>query len=310
MGRIDIPWKDYFKQPYVMANLAEVFLFNRNAYLKETDVSIQDSVQAKLGSNGTKDKDLTNDVHSRITLNKEGFEIPVHFTVELMANPDTAMVVRTMEYDINCLIVQIRRIESKMEHDRLVNDPKTCDFLTQRPPVIQLEPCITYMLNLNQNRWEGYTSSDQMYDHRLNSTGIHPTTSGVLKVIDPHTLSDRQLDLLIPELKLLFLIVRYQNKEYAQQLDHLLNNSKQRIGRNLAKVIAALVNRKIKIPKKGETIVMCEAMMVIEEKIRTESRFETALSFFRKGKLSAEDAAEEVGMSVEQFLAKAKAQMS
>ena len=95
-----------------------------------------------------------------------------------------------------------------------------------------------------------------------------------------------------------------------KQLDHLLNSSKQRIGRNLAKVIAALVNRKIKIPKKGETIVMCEAMMVIEEKIRTESRFETALSFFRKGKLSAEDAAEEVGMSVEQFLAKAKAQMS
>ena len=107
-----------------------------------------------------------------------------------------------------------------------------------------------------------------------------------------------------------------------KQLDHLLNSSKQRIGRNLAKVIAALVNRKIKIPKKGETIVMCEAMMVIEEKIRTESKaegkaegeaigsFKTALSFFRKGIISEKQAADELGMSVEQFLAKAKAQMS
>ena len=55
---------------------------------------------------------------------------------------------------------------------------------------------------------------------------------------------------------------------------------------------------------------MCEAMMVIEEKIRTESRFETALSFFRKGIISEKQAADELGMSVEQFLAKAKAQMS
>ena len=111
-----------------------------------------------------------------------------------------------------------------------------------------------------------------------------------------------------------------------KQLDHLLNSSKQRIGRNLAKVIAALVNRKIKIPKKGETIVMCEAMMVIEEKIRTESKaegkadgkaegeaigsFKTALSLFLDESISAEKAAKLLGMSVEQFLAKAKVQMS
>ena len=107
-----------------------------------------------------------------------------------------------------------------------------------------------------------------------------------------------------------------------KQLDHLLNSSKQRIGRNLAKVIAALVNRKIKIPKKGETIVMCEAMMVLEEKIRTESKaegkaegeaigsFKTALSLFLDESISAEKAAKLLGMSVEQFLAKAKVQMS
>ncbi|MGM9942447.1 MAG: hypothetical protein ACI32N_10750, partial [Bulleidia sp.] len=39
---------------------------------------------------------------------------------------------------------------------------------------------------------------------------------------------------------------------------------------------------------------------------RAEGKLETVLSLFRKGKLNASDAAEEAGMSVKQFLAKAK----
>ena len=71
---------------------------------------------------------------------------------------------------------------------------------------------------------------------------------------------------------------------------------------------------------------MCGSMRVIKENLRAEGiqigktkgieigktegieigKFETVLSLFRKGKLNASDAAEEIGMSVEQFLAKVK----
>lgn len=165
-----------------------------------------------------------------------------------------------------------------------------------------------------------------MYDPLFNELDIHPATVGNLKVIDPHTMSDEQLDLLIPELKLLFQAIRYQKAEYAEEMQALLDNSYLEIGSRMARLLNQILNIDIQIPKEGETVIVCGSMRVIKENIRAEGiqigktegieigkiegieigKFETALSFFRKGKLNASDAAEEVGMSVEQFLAKAK----
>ena len=157
-----------------------------------------------------------------------------------------------------------------------------------------------------------------MYDPLFNELDIHPATVGNLKVIDPHTMSDEQLDLLIPELKFLFQAIRYQRAEYAEEMQALLDNSYLEIGSRMARLLNQILNIDIQIPKEGETVIVCGSMRVIKENIRAEGiqigktegieigKFETALSFFRKGKLNASDAAEEVGMSVEQFLAKAK----
>ena len=35
-------------------------------------------------------------------------------------------------------------------------DVKTCNYLTQLPHVLQLEPCFTCMINLSKQKWEGY----------------------------------------------------------------------------------------------------------------------------------------------------------
>ena len=35
-------------------------------------------------------------------------------------------------------------------------DVKTCNYLTQLPHVLQLEPCFTCVLNLSKQKWEGY----------------------------------------------------------------------------------------------------------------------------------------------------------
>ena len=42
----------------------------------------------------------------------------------------------------------------------------------------------------------------------------------------------------------------------------------------MARVISTILNRKIKIPKKGETVIMCEAMRVITESIKAEVKDE------------------------------------
>ena len=41
----------------------------------------------------------------------------------------------------------------------------------------------------------------------------------------------------------------------------------------MARVISTILNRKIKIPKKGETVIVCEAMRVITENIKAELVF-------------------------------------
>ena len=90
------------------------------------------------------------------------------------------------------------------------------------------------------------------------------------------------------------------------------------IGRHLITLLSSITDKSVEIPEEGGTVRVCESTKAIKERFRNEGKaegeaigsFKTALKFFRKGKLSAEDAAEEVGMSVEQFLAKAKVQMS
>ena len=78
----------------------------------------------------------------------------------------------------------------------------------------------------------------------------------------------------------------------------------------MARVISAILNRKIKIPKKGETVIVCEAMRVITENIKAEGiqigRFEIVAELYRDHTLSAEKAAAKLNMPVEQFLARMK----
>ena len=78
----------------------------------------------------------------------------------------------------------------------------------------------------------------------------------------------------------------------------------------MARVISTILNRKIKIPKKGETVIVCEAMRVITENIKAEGiqigRFEIVAELYRDHTLSAEKAAAKLNMPVEQFLARMK----
>ena len=101
----------------------------------------------------------------------------------------------------------------------------------------------------------------------------------------------------------------------------------------MARVISTILNRKIKIPKKGETVIVCEAMKVITENIKAEvraevkdeakaegiqigkvegiriGRFEIVAELYRDHTLSAEKAAAKLNMPVEQFLARTRMKM-
>ena len=149
-------------------------------------------------------------------------------------------------------------------------DVKTCNYLTQLPHVLQLEPCFTCVLNLSKQKWEGYSSSEELYDPSFAKRNLHPATTGMLKVIDPHTMSEKQLDQLLPELKLLFLAIRYQSREYAKQLETLLKTSHVQIGRRLATALSQILNRNLQIPEEGEKIEMCESMDVLVQGYRAE----------------------------------------
>ena len=127
-------------------------------------------------------------------------------------------------------------------------------------------------------------------------------------------MSDEQLDLLIPELKLLFLVIKYQKKEYEDDMLKLLSESQLQIGNQLATLLSSITYKFVEIPEEGGTVRVCESTKAIKERFRNEGEaigsFKTALSLFLDESISAEKAAKLLGMSVEQFLAKAKVQMS
>ena len=84
MAKLDIPGKDYFKDPHVIASLAETVLFSCRLRIESDDVQLVDTVEAKIAKDGEKHKDRINDVNSRITLHLDGNEVPVLFHVLLL----------------------------------------------------------------------------------------------------------------------------------------------------------------------------------------------------------------------------------
>lgn len=274
MSKIDITCSDYIQQPYVIASLFQSALLDDNDVIMESDVVLQDTREPKIMNNGEKHQERRRDIHARITLYDSDHPFSCHFCLELMSYNDTAMMTRVMDYDITTMQVQIRNIRSDMERTGKGKDVKTCNYLTQLPHVLQLEPCFTCVLNLSKQKWEGYSSSEELYDPSFAKRNLHPVTTGVLKVIDPHTMSEKQLDQLLPELKLLFLAIRYQSREYAKQLETLLKTSHVQIGRRLATALSQILNRNLQIPEEGETIEMCESMDVLVQGYKAEGRAE------------------------------------
>ena len=139
-------------------------------------------------------------------------------------------------------------------------------------------------------------------------------------------MSDEQLDLLIPELKLLFLVIRYQKKEYEKDMLELLSSSKLATGNQLATLLSSITDRFVEIPEEGGTVIVCESTRAIRERDRNEGiqigrnegrvegiligkeggRFEMLAELYHDGTLSAEKAASKLNMSVDQFLAKVR----
>lgn len=156
MSKIDITCSDYIQQPYVIASLFQSALLDENDVIMESDVVLQDTREPKIMNNGEKHQERRRDIHARITLYDSDHPFSCHFCLELMSYNDTAMITRVMDYDITTMQVQIRNIRSDMERTGKVKDVKTCNYLTQLPHVLQLEPCFTCVLNLSKQKWEGY----------------------------------------------------------------------------------------------------------------------------------------------------------
>lgn len=156
MSKIDITCSDYIQQPYVIASLFQSALLDENDVIMESDVVLQDTREPKIMNNGEKHQERRRDIHARITLYDSDHSFSCHFCLELMSYNDTAMITRVMDYDITTMQVQIRNIRSDMERTGKGKDVKTCNYLTQLPHVLQLEPCFTCVLNLSKQKWEGY----------------------------------------------------------------------------------------------------------------------------------------------------------
>lgn len=62
MGALDVTCKDYFKQPYVIASLAETVLFQKRLLIHPEDVRLIDTVDAKINEADDTYTDLYYDI--------------------------------------------------------------------------------------------------------------------------------------------------------------------------------------------------------------------------------------------------------
>ena len=252
----------------------------------------------KVSSVVQKNRDVFKILSAKRT-DKVGFLI---LGVEIKASIHYAMPVRTMLYDSMQCASQVD-IKSK-ENRKNKESSNSSEFLSGFTKEDKLIPVITLVVYFGSEEWDGPTNIRDMFiDVDKPVTKYLPNYN--INLIYPQ-LPDLELAKLKSELGIVLQFIKNSNDK-KKLLNSLEKNKKYHKVSNIsATLIKETTGLNLIINKEKENIDMCKAINEMIEDGKKEEKFNTIYYFIKKGRITIDDAANDIGLSVKQLLANFK----
>ncbi len=306
MSKIDALSKKLMNDNEVFADAFNFLLYNGEQKIKPEDLKPLDTNSISVEINDTK-------VSSAVQKNRDVFKIlsakktdKVGFLilgVENQAKIHYAMPVRAMLYDSMQYASQVD-LKSK-ENRKSKKYTSSDEFLSGFRKKDRLIPVITLVIYFGSKAWDGPTNIKDMFIN-VDDTISSYLPSYKINLIHPD-LPDKELKKLRSELGIIMQFIKNSNDK--NKLLESLGKDKRlhKVSIISATLIKETTGLNLKINKEKENIDMNKGVKELLEDSKKEGEKKGKLSvvynFIKKGRMTIEEAANDIGMTVEQLLA-------
>ena len=325
MSSIDRIGKKFAADNYRFADIFNNYIYQGKPIISASDLKPAEIEELVLPSRKGRKEQIQRyrDIMKIWAAKQDGNAVYILLGMELQNNIHYAMPAKTMLYDAANYIKQVEEKASANRQKDAESLKNSDEFLSGFRKEDKLIPVITLVLYLHEDPWDGPLSLHEMfgeYDRCI----LDLVPDYRMNLISPNMLSDEDIDKFSPDVDAVMRFIKY-SKDKEKLLEKFEHNPRyESIAYQSVDLINAVTGAGLKYKKKGDKVDMCTAI----EELRTEERqfgimqgieqgFEqgidqgigigqlrTLKNLTEKKIITVEQAAEEAGMSVEEFLEK------
>ena len=313
MGIKDNETKCFIEKNRIFADIFNYYIYNGKQTIEPDSLQTLDTAEIVLTSKINIEKKSIKkyrDVIKQLSIKCDNKVTYALLAVENQSDIHYAMPVRNMLYDALRYTNQIEDLaKDNVKNKRLRSSEEYLSGLTKNDRIF---PVITLVINFSGKKWEAPTSLRQMFVE-LDKNFLKYIRDYRINLIDPATISKKNFDKFLTELREVLLCVKYsrnKNKFY-----EVVRNDKrfEHVPNEAVSLINTLTGSNLKIDENKEESNMCIAIEEIKEDGRKEGikegikegkiegKFEAFLELIKDGIITIKQAAEKLNMSVASF---------
>ena len=310
MGRIDTETKAFMSDPSRFADAFNYLIYDGQPVIKPEDLKPLDTTEIAIpyGSNARVPEQKYRDVLKLVSIMKDDEAIYAVLGVENQAKIHYAMPVKDMLYDALNYVRQVSEAKKTLEKGDAVT---TEEFLSGFRKEDRLLPVITLVIYFGASEWDGPMSIHDMLCTK-NKRLLDFVPDYRINLIAPTQVPDEDFEKFSPDFRDVMQFIKVSNNQEKVEQLTADNERFKRMSPDTAELINLITDSKLKLTVKEGTVDMCQAI----QQMRTESRaagmlegevkgqLKVLVSLLQKNRLTLQEAADEAGMTVDEFVKK------
>ena len=310
MGRIDTETKAFMSDPSRFADAFNYLIFDGQPVIKPEDLKPLDTTEIAIpyGSNARVPEQKYRDVLKLVSIMKDDEAIYAVLGVENQAKIHYAMPVKDMLYDALNYVRQVSEAKKTLEKGDAVT---TEEFLSGFRKEDRLLPVITLVIYFGASEWDGPMSIHDMLSTK-NKRLLDFVPDYRINLIAPTQVPDEDFEKFSTDFRDVMQFIKVSNNQEKVEQLTADNERFKRMSPDTAELINLITDSKLKLTVKEGTVDMCQAI----QQMRTESRaagmlegevkgqLKVLVSLLQKNRLTLQEAADEAGMTVDEFVKK------
>ena len=306
MGNKDIATKNFIEKNSIFADVFNFFIYDGEQVIKPDTLQPLDTTEIILNTKLPINKNSLKkyrDVIKQWAIKQDDKATYVLLAVENQSDIHYAMPVRAMLYDALRYSNQIENIANENIKNKKLKSSN--EFLSGLSITDKIMPVMTIIINFSGKLWNAPKTLKQMF-HNFDQRFLRYIKDYKINLIDPVAIGKDKFDKFMTELREVLLYIKYSKDKV--NLYNVVKNDKgfESVPNEAVSLINTLTGSNLKINEMKEESNMCEAIEGIKEDGKKEGKMETLISLVKKGFLTIQQAAEEMGLSVDKFEKEAK----